>query len=67
MEIRTSQVRELFKSRYPWAEEIEVKDHTDWVGTNDYTLSVEGPHWEVEVNDEGVWRKFMLQIKVTEV
>lgn len=66
METRASQVRELFKSRYPWAEEIAVTDNTSWTGTSDHgTLS--GPHWVVDVDDEGVWRKFVLQIEVEEV
>lgn len=67
MEIRKTQVRELFRSRYPWAQEIEVTDNTDWVlSINDYESS-EGPHWFIEVNDEGVWRKFKLKIKVEEL
>jgi hypothetical protein len=67
MEIRASQVRELFRSRYPWAGEIEVKDHTDWrESINDYEACA-GPHWYVEVNDEGVWRHFKLKISVEEV
>lgn len=60
MEIRPTQVRELFKSRYPWAEEVEVTDNTDWT-------SSEGPHWLVEVNDDGVWRQFKLKIGVEEL
>lgn len=67
MEIRASQVRELFRSRYPWAEEITVTDNTDWTGSSDHTINISGPHWVVEVDDEGVWRKFVIQIAVEEV
>lgn len=67
MEIRQTQVRELFKSRYPWAEEITVTDNTDWTGSSEETTKISGPHWVVDVNDEGVWRKFIIQIEVEEV
>jgi len=67
MDIRASQVRELFKSRYPWAEEIEVTDNTDWIESiNDYE-NAGPPHWFVQVNDDGVWREFKLKISVEEV
>lgn len=65
MDIRATQVRELFKSRYPWAEEIQVTNELDaWLG-NEY--AERDPHWKVEVNDDGVWREFKLKISVEEV
>lgn len=57
MEIRPTQIRELFKSRFPWAEDIQVRDNTDW----------ECPHWEVTLCDDGVWRTFKIKIDVEEV
>jgi len=67
MDIRATQVRELFKSRYPWAEEIEVTDRTDWISSLTGEEASVGPHWKVEVNDDGVWRQFKLKISVEEV
>lgn len=61
MEIRKTQIKELFKSRYPWSEEIVVTDNTDWYECDG------GPHWHASVNDDGVWREFRVQIKVKEI
>jgi hypothetical protein len=57
MEIRPTQIRELFKSRYPWAGDIDVTNNTDW----------DCPHWEVSLYDDGVWRTFKIKIDIEEV
>lgn len=68
MDIRATQVRELFKSRYPWTEEIEVTDSSDYYPPSEsFATMIKDPHWKVEVNDDGVWREFKLKISVEEV
>lgn len=61
MEIRKTQIKELFRGRYPWSEEINVTNNTDWHESDG------GPHWLVSVNDDGVWREFHMKIEVKEV
>ena len=57
MEIRNSTIRDMFRSRYPWAGEILVHDRTDW----------ENPCFYVQVDDEGVWKSFEVSIKIREL